>query len=449
MFSVNSWVERLQPGRDRQFMPPTDSTSYDAMFKDDYHSRAILNSLQDQNHMQEWMEEVEADPTQGRQHVIPKRVGRNWSTGSIGARGALPQAGRSAFAKSLIDMRDLYLRVGIDRYTMNRGRNNKGAFGEALALEMDVAVEDCAFIRNRIVWGNGLGILAHVNGAHTAQTTINLKNPGGITGTVLANRYIQGDANGGMFLAFLDSAAPTTNIKGTATVTAVNATGGDITVDTPLTLADGDFVVIAQSPTQNSYNKEPEGLLAAVDDGTYVGTYHNIARATVPLEKAHVVTGIGTLSFDAIQQLEDGVSIKVGKGPDGYASEHAVARAYIALTEQDRRYTGADLMTPDGGTKRVKKPSGTGGLVFGGKAWLVERDAPFGMLFGFLKSSFIRLTWPDTGWADEGGGVLKWVDGFDEFTSYWHLFENYHCLMPIRNFRGEGITVNQILVRSF
>jgi hypothetical protein len=41
------------------------------------------------------------------------------------------------------------------------------------------------------------------------------------------------------------------------------------------------------------------------------------------------------------------------------------------------------------------------------------------------------------------------VDGFDEFTAYWMLFENYHCVMPVRNFRGEGIDTNHITVRSF
>jgi hypothetical protein len=429
------------------FMPATDSTSFDPMFKDDYHATAILNSLNDENHIQAFMEEVEADPTQGRKHIIPKRVGRNFSVGSIGARGALPQANRSAFAKSEIDMRDLYLRVGIDRYTMNRSRNNKGAFAEALALEMESAVEDAAFHRNRIAWGDGRGILAKVNGTHTATTTLEVEDPMGIAGTQTPNRYLQGDSNGGMFIAILDSS--TKAIKATATITACNTDGTDVTLDTAITAADGDFIVLAQSATQHSYNKEPEGLLAAVDDGTYVGTYHAIVRSTTPLEKAHVVTAVGTLSADAVQQAEDGVSIKVGKGPELYACEHGVARAIIAITEQDRRYSGADLMTPDAGTKRMKKPSGTGGLTLGGKKVLVDRDAPFKHLFGLRKGTFIRLTWPDTGWAEEGGGILKWVDGYDEFTAYWMLFENYHCVMPVRNFRAEGVDTNHITVRSF
>jgi hypothetical protein len=441
-------LDVLRPWQDRNFMPATDSTSYDPMLKDDYHNEAILNSLNDENHALSWMEAVEADTTQGRQHIVPKRVGRNWSVGSIGARGALPQAGRSAFKESKIDMRDVYLRVGIDRFTMNRARNNKGAFKQALALEMETAVDDAAFVRNRMTWGYGAGILAKVSGAHASLTTIELKDPGNVTGTVMANRYIQGDANGGMFLAFLDGS--TFAIKGTATVTAVNADGTDITVDSAQTLADNDVVVIAQTAAQTSYNKEPEGFLASIDDGTYVATYHNISRTTYPIEKASVFTGVGALSLDAIQQWIDSISIKVGGSIDMFMYEHAVARAYLALLEADRRYaTDANLMNPDGGTKRAKKPAGKGGPTYGNIPSLVDRDAPYGMAFGAKKDSFMRLTWPDTGWADEGGGVLKWVDGYDEYTAFWKLFENPHCLQPARNFRAEGITVNQLIVRSY
>jgi hypothetical protein len=445
---VSSVIDHLVYARGRLLMPPSDNVSYDAMIKDNYHARAILNSLNDENHAQAMMEEVEGDTTQGRKHIIPKRIGRNWSVGSIPRKGALPQAGRSFWGKSEITVRNVYLRCGVDEWVMNETRNDKGAFDEIWTREMDGAVEDAAFVRNRMAWGTGLGILAKVNGNQASVTTVELKDPGGVPGTVMANRFIQGDSNGGMFVNILDGSTPTT-IKGYGIVTGTSTDGTDMTLDTAVTVSDGDLVVMAQSPTQNSYNVEPTGILGAVDDGTYVATYHGVVRSAVPIEKAHVVTGVGTISFDAIQQGEDAVSIKVGKGPDLYGMEHAVARAIIALTEVDRRYTGADLMSPDGGSKRNKKPSGTGGLVIGGKKCLIDRDAPYGMLFGLRKATFIRLTWPNSGWADKGGGVLKWVDGFDEFTAYWHLFEEYHNLEPVRNFRLEGITVNQIPVKSF
>jgi hypothetical protein len=439
-------LDSLLTRQDRCYMPAADATSWDPMIKDTYHSRAMLNTLNEENPALDFMEEVEATPTQGRKHVIPKIIGRNYSAGSIPIRGALPQQDRAKFTKSEIDVRNIMVRVGFDEWVEQRTRNNKGAFAEAFATEMDVAIDSVAFQRNRMAWGTGRGVLAKVNGTHAGLTTIELKDPGGVAGTFMANRYVQGDANGGMYLGFLDGS--TFAIKGTAQVTAVNADGTDITVDGAQVLADGDLVVIAQSPSQTSYDVEPEGILAAVDDGTYVATYHAIVRSSTPIEKAHVVTGVGPISYDAIQQGEDACSIRVGGASDLYAAQHDVARSLLALTDVDRRYT-TDLMKPDGGTKRMKKPGGKGGMVVGGKEVLVERDAPYGMFFGLRKGTFLRLTWPNTGWADKGGGVLKWVDGYAEYSAFWHLFENYHNVAPSKNFRLEGITTNGVVAKSF
>ena len=441
MAPLLAWLSTLRRGADRYY-PPTDSTSYDAMLKDTYDNEAVLNSLNQENEGLAWMESVEADPTQGRQHVIPIRKSRNFAAGAIPVRGALPQAGRSEWDKWLIDMRVNYTRVGIDRWTMNRTRNDRGAFEEAWGLEMKKAVEDLAFVRNRQTWGYGKGVLAKVTGSHVAQTTVELKDPGGVVGTFLANRYIQI----GMFVHVIDGTTPTT-IKGYGTVTAVNADGTDITLDTAVTCTTGDLVVPAQSATQNSYNVEPEGFLAMVDAGTYVAVYHNITRASVPVSCAQVITSVGTLSADAMQQWIDAVSIAVGGTVDVMTMHHDTARAYLALTELDRRYTGTDLTNPDAGTKRAKKPSGKGSLAYGNIPFLVDRDHPFGMVMGLKKNTFMRLVWPDVGWADEQG-IVKWVQGFDEFTAYYRLPENPHCTEPARNFRADGITTSQLVVRS-
>jgi len=250
-----------------------------------------------------------------------------------------------------------------------------------------------------------------------------------------------------MLIAILDASTPTT-VKGLATITAVNSDGTDVTLDTAITAASGDYVVIAQSATQNSYNKEPEGLLSGIDDGTYVGTYHGLSRTTYPILKSHVVTSVGGLSLDAIQQPIDAVSIKVGKTVDLFGVEHGGRRAYLALLEADRRYTGADLSRPDGGTVAAKKPTGRQ-ITYGDIPFVVDRDAPYGMLFGINKGSWVRYVENEGQWANDEGSVLKWVSGYDQYTAFYYLLENYHCHFPNRNFRMEGITVNTLVVHAF
>lgn len=440
-FSV---VSVLATVRDRHYMPGADLTQWDPLFKDDY-APAIINELQEENIILKFMESETPDDTwQGRKKVIPIKIGRNWSVGSIGSKGRLPQAGRSAYENFEVPIRDTYGRVGFERFVIEQSRNKKGSWQQVIPAEMESLTTDIAFHRNRVCWGYGAGILALVNGAQNADTTIEVDSPGNVAGSVMGNRYLYGDATSGMFVAFLDGS---NNVQGTAFVTGVSANGNAITVDTPITCDDNAKIVIAQSASQHSLNKEPEGILAGIDDGTYVDTYHNLSRTTYPILESYVVTGVGALSLDAIQQPIDAVSIRVGKGIDFFAAEHAVRRAYLALLEADRRYTGANLMSPDGGTKAAKKPTGRN-ITYGDIPIVVDRDAPFRMLFGINKASWTRYVENDGQWADEDGHVLKWVQEFDEWTAFFYILDNFHCQQPNRNFRLEGIDVQQLLAHA-
>jgi hypothetical protein len=269
--------------------------------------------------------------------------------------------------------------------------------------------------------------------------------PGNVAGSTMGNRYLYGDAVSGMFVAFLDAS---NNVQGTATVTGVAAAGTSITVDTAITCDDNAKIVLAQSTTQNSFNIEPEGMLAGIDDGTFVGTYHDLSRTTYPILQSFIATAVGALSLDAIQQPIDAVSIKVGKSIDFFAAEHAVRRAYLALLESDRRYTGANLMAPDGGTKAAKKPTGRN-ITYGDIPLVVDGDAPYRMLFGVNKASWTRYVESEGEWANQEGSVLKWVNEYDEYTAFFYIFDNFHCQTPNRNFRMEGIDVTQMAVHSF
>ncbi len=432
---------------DRHYMPGADTTQWDPLFKEDY-TPSIVSQLNEENLVVDFMDsEFSEDSWQGREKVQPIKIGRNWSVGSIGAGGALPQAGRSAWENFRIPIRDCYVRVGFERYVIAQSRNKKGSWQQVIPTEIEGAVQDLAFTRNRIGWGYGSGILAVVNGALAAATTVVVDNPANVTGSINGNRFIFGDTTSGMFVHFLH---PTTfAIEASATVATVNANGLSFTTDVAVTCTDNALIVLGQTATQNSYNMEAEGMLAGIDDGTYVATYHNLSRTTYPILNAYVTTGVGALSLDAIQQPIDATSIRVGKTIDMMMGEHAVRRSYLTLLETDRRYTGADLKSPDGGTRAAKKPTGRKAITYGDIPFFVDRDAPYGMLFGVTKDSWVRYYENQGEWDDTDGNVLKWVQGFDQFTAYFYLLENFHCQRPNCNWRMEGIDVDQLVVHSF
>lgn len=429
---------------DRLWMPGSDTTQWDPLFKDDY-GPAIVSQLNDENLMTQWMEsEIKDDSWVGRQKVVPIMIGRNRSVGSIQNRGRLPQAGRSVFADFNIPMRNTYGRVGFERNVIAQSRNKKGSWQSVIPAEMDALLEAMSFHRNRVVWGYGAGILALVNGAQVEDTTVEVDAPGNVAGSLGGARYLDGDTTSGMYVSFLDAG---NNVIDTATVTGVATNLASVTVDHAVTVADNAKIVIAQSATQNSYNQEPEGILAGIDDGTYVGTYHGLSRTTYPILNAYVTTGVGALSLDAIQQMCDAVAIKTGKMFDLFACEHAVRRAYLVLLESDRRYSGADLMRPDGGTAAAKKPNGRV-ITYGDIPIFTDRDAPYRMLFGINKQSWTRYVENEGQWADEEGSVLKWVNEYDEYTAFYFIQDNFHCQRPNVNARAEGIDVNQLVVKA-
>lgn len=423
----------------------SDTTQWDPLLKDDY-APEIVNQLAEENDILNMFErEMKDDSWVGRKKIMPIKIGRNWSVGSIPARGRLPNAGRTSYKDFEIGIRNSYGRVGFGREIMLQSRNKKGSWQQVMPAEMEALTEDLSFHRNRALWGYGSGVLALVNGAQSADTTIEVDSPGNVAGSVMGNRFLHGDSVSGMYVAFLDAS---NNIQGTATITGWAAAGTSITVDTAITCDDNAKIVIAQSATQTSLNQELEGLLAAVDDGTYVDTYHNLSRTTYPILKSYVATSVGALSLDAIQQTIDANDIRVRKNIDAMACEHAVRRAYLTLLETDRRYSGADLMRPDGGTSAAKKPNGKT-ITYGDIPLVVSRDAPYGMLFGLNKASFIRYVESEGQWADDDGSVLKWVPEYDEYTGFFYIYDNLHCQQPNANWRMEGITVNQIAAHTF
>lgn len=434
----------------RCFMPAADPTSWAPMLKETY-DESFKNQLAEDHITEAFMDsEIDSSRWEGKKRILPVKIGRNYAAGSIGVKGALPQAGRATWKNFEVTARDTYTRVGFERYVMEETRNKKGAFGEVVATEMESAYEDYLFHRNRMMWGYGSGILCLVNGALTGTgTTVTVDAPGNVAGSTLGNRYLHGNADAGMYVHIVNASSV---VQAQGFITAVSNDGTTFDLDANVTCDDNAKVIIAQTPSQNSYNLEPEGILAGVDDGTYVSTYHNLSRTTYPQLKSQVITGVGAFSLDAIQQGVDAVAIRTGKSLDLFFAEFAVRRAYLALLELDRRYTGADLMSPDGGTKAVKKPmpkvGGGKAITYGDLPIFADRDCLFGDLFGINKESWTRYVLAEGEWDNTDGSMLKWVSGFDQWTAFYRCLDNFHCQRPNVNVRWEGIDVNQIIVRA-
>src|SRR3990167_5239639 len=325
---------------------------------------------------------------------------------------------------------------------MKSARNGKGAFTNAMNDSMNTTTRNLRRERSRMLWGYGEGRLALVNGAVSSSTTVNVDAPGGVAGATGGGRYLRK----GVVLAIGSG----TGVG--ATISSVAAAGTSIVTTAAISCDDNSIIYrlstaggIANTGEWGKSN-EPMGLLGLIDDGTYVGTYYNLSRTTYPQLKSRVHASVGALSLDALQ-LNFDIAHQLGDCEIAMlAGHHSTKRAYLALLEADRRYTGSDLQAPDGGTKAAKRGQY---VTFSGVPFVDSKHAPYGMIFGIDKKDFHRYVQIDGEWANESGAILRQDTGKDTWTAFWRVWENYFLARPNTCFRMEGVTSTTVYVASY
>ena len=424
-----------------------DVAAYDAVLKEVYEKTivALLNSRTRTRNLFK----KETGSWEGRQVRYPLNVRRNQGVMFTTENGTLPSAGNQQYTETRIPMRYAHGRIQLSIQTIKHSRTSKGAFKRAMDQEMMGLVRDLGNDLNRSMFGAGLGTLAFVNEATpTGDTTLIVDAPGGVVGATHGNRFL----NVGMTVGFINSGSGALRGTGASpgrTVTAVSTDGTNVTLDSAPGggTADNDFVVRIASTastlvvTDSAYNQEFNGLLALIDDSTYVTTLNNVSRTTYPIFKSSVLASVGPLSADVLQRGLD-VADQLGEAQiKNFIAHHSVRRAYLTMVDADRRYIGSDLLSPDAGTKAAKM----GDVTFGGIPWQVDKDAPYGMLFGFDPTTATRWVEVEGEWADDDGTILLRLTNADAYEARYRIFENYSLDRPASCVRWDGITSNVVV----
>ena len=393
-------------------------------------------------------------PYQGKKISWPVEVQGTESVGFVAEMGTIPDAGNPVIIEATVPISYTYGRIQLSKQSMSASRQSKGAYKRIMDVHMSGLVRDIAHKREFALWHDGTGKLALMSG--TGGATWELKGPGGVgTATTNANRYI----NPNMLLAVVrdtDSDGVADTFVGARRVTSINTDGTDITPSSSLTTVDGDWVVWAANTTGTSIvnttsaNKALPGLLALVDDNTYVTTLQGINRNTYPQFRSRVFAATGAVSADIIQQgLDVADQLSGGDGVMKLACHHSVRRAILRVMEGDRRYTMENLMKPQMGTAAAKAPS-KAKITFGGIEIHESYAAPYGILFGLSDSAgFTRWVEEEGQWADEDGSVLRWVDNVDAFQAYYRIFDTQTIDRPNTCVRWDGITADVIAIHIY
>lgn len=377
-------------------------TTVNAISKDVYGPR-IVEQTENETILTKRIEKTSrgTESHQGGKFVtFPLKVRRNQGIGYRNELEQLQAPGQQGYTSVRVPLRYGYGRVHMSGQTMDLVNENYQAFSSAMTEEMDGLKEDIRKDTNRILWGNGLGVLGTVD---TATVGTN----GASVGTNAdAVKWFDLD----MQVDILSSDGVTVRASNRK-ITAINEATGDITFDGAVaTLSVGDII------TRNgNYGREPNGLTSLVGD---TNTLFGLSPTTEPLWKSTVDNTGGALSEAKMISMCDTLRTKGGR-PSVIFTDLASRRAYFNLLKGDRRFT--NTQTFDGGFK---------GLAFTYEddiPVVTDVDAPAGKMWFIREKDFTVYRRAPWNWEDKDGNVWKWVKDYDAFEAMMKQYWEFAC----------------------
>lgn len=396
-------------------------------------------------------ETTDADYLGGGGHIWSHHVGRNVSPMFVREGSAFAGGNAQRHIKGRIDIRKMMARLGpMTAEAMEFYQRSEASYANAMTDEKTRLVDDIAYREEYGVGSDGRGVLCLLSDDPSTGTDIDVDAPGNIPGTNFGNRFVQV----GMYVGAVNPATGALR-SGVSKVTAVNSDGTDFTTDASVNTAwaDNDYIVQAANSSvtsvlDTSYEAAFWGLPALVDDGTNRDNYFGISRTDAPSLKSYVVASAGAFSLDLAQRTADVVNQKLGGEIDTLVMHHSVRREYIKLLNADRRYSGASLMKPDGGTAAFKQKD----LTLGECDVKAIRSVGLAQVY-FLdtkRSGFKRYVAEDGKFEDRDGSI--WVrsgsgdSARHSFEAWWYSWKQFFCTNPGYNARWDGVTGQTLVV---
>jgi len=386
-------------------------------------------------------EESETMRWDGKVAVDALHHKRNQSAMAVNpAGGNLPNAGNQEYEDLRIPIRKIYGAIAIDGQLMEQAFSSEAAFINVVDAEITGLVNDIAREQERMIQGDGNGILCLANGAGGGTATISVDAPGGVAGATFGNRFLFP----GQVIAIW--AANGSAITAMRTVSSVNAAGTQVTFTATV---DGtqcpDNAILTKGTTrgsvsEGSYAHEPMGLRGMFDNQTFVTTFHGLDRSAVGNEffNIKVFTSVGALSEDIFHRALNACHDRSGIIPDTFLCHSSVHREYIKRTQADRRYTGDQTMKPDAGIKGGSRTQ-IASLTFNDVPFRLARYYAFGYLDLIDKDACKKYTLQEGKWIDEDGSMWHRRQDSDDFQADYRIMKNFGAKRNNSSARLTGI----------
>lgn len=385
----------------------------------------------------------------GREAVQRIQVNRNRAIYATAEGGRPPEGGNIQYESFRIPMRYTHANV---RFTKQSELASKGQPGpSSLKQELKGMMDSLKRQHSFYIMGDGRGVRALINGDPGTGVTLTLDSPGGFAGANHGNRFL----NEGDYIVAIDPATGSLRAGGTRYVTGMNAAGTTCTVSAAIDTAWADNDIICKAYGSNAsidirdtdWQHPHMGIMGMIDNGTYINQYFGLSRATFPILQSTRFASVGMLSADIMQRAIDVTSQRGGGKTNEIWCQHDTRRAYLTIMEQDRRYTGSDLMRPNAGTVAAKGGYDSGNLKFGPDITIhTDGDFPYNTMIGLDTSECQKYTMLDGEWANDTGNIWTEVQNeVDTYKATWRSYVNYGYFQPNKSWRLDGLTTSFVV----
>ncbi len=334
------------------------------------------------------------DSVVGKNFTIPMHYGRNWGTGARAEGVALMAAGQQAYRESIVPMRHLYGRIQLTGQSIKASSSNAGAFARTLASEVKGVTRDLKKELNRMLAGNGTGILT-VCGVTAASTTVVVAS---------TKRLAEGMP---IDVLVATTGAVSTGAEGRTVVSITNAT--TFVISGAAITTDATFAVY-RAGNRNLEVMGLEGIILDTDIGGGYGALQNLAVASNPWHKSTVTAVNGAISLTGIQKMLDDVE-QAGDGDvSALYTTFGVRRAYQALLMAKKEFSN------------VRNLDGEAEVAYNDMPLFVDSDITAGTLYGVDESMLKVFKMADFDWMDMDGAILARVSGYDAYEAILYCY---------------------------
>jgi len=334
------------------------------------------------------------DSVVGKNFTIPMHHGRNWGTGVRAENVSLMAAGQQAYANAIVPMRYLYGRIELTGQSIKASASNAGAFARALASEIKGVTRDLKKELNRMLAGNGTGVLT-LCGTTSASTTV----------VVASTRFLKP----GMPIDVVVAATGATS-TGALNRTVVSITNATSFVISGAAITTDNTFAVYREGNRNIEVMGLEGIISDADLPYGLGSLQGLAVASNPWYKSTVTPVSGAISLTGLQKLLDDVE-QAGDGEvSALYTTYGVRRAYQALLMAKKEFSN------------IRELDGEAEVMYNNMPLFTDSDITPGVVYGVDESMLKVFKMADFDWMDMDGAILARVSGKDAYEAILYCY---------------------------